>query len=74
MCEVEFFWEVCFKEGTPNEFYVVSEGPLLHCQIGYLEDFRWIVKVRLTKLCRFYAPVLACSRSNDITINTSILK
>lgn len=37
LCVRWSFWEVCFKEGAPNKFNVASEGPLLHCQFGYLE-------------------------------------
>ncbi len=25
MCEVEFFWEVCFKEGTRLKFNVLAQ-------------------------------------------------
>ncbi len=45
MCEVEFFGR-CFKEGTSKIFYVDSEGPLLHCQIGYLEGYQFVKVLR----------------------------
>ena len=39
MCEVEFFWEVCFL-GKVRGFFNVVRGPLPNYQIVDLESFR----------------------------------
>jgi len=44
MCEVEFFWEVCFKKGSrlvSCVAYSTSHG----CQIGNLEVFSVLYRI-----------------------------
>ena len=76
-CEVEFFWEVCFREGTAKLFYCVvsARSPRVAVRLLISRVFFFVKLLRFKRpaysstsgrIMRQYAPALTATSSRSI--------